>query len=149
MLLSGVSATFIPSLSKSCRFYSQQHVPIARGHNFDCHPDVGLMFHRPIRKVSCSRETLASRYEDLVSPCTRPREFGISIKSSASSLCLRRPCTKPTNRKYPTQHALSMLNNRKTSASRYGDLVSPSTRQREFGISIGSIAWVLPAGTVT
>ena len=134
----------------SCRFYSQQHVPIARGHNFDCHPDVGLMFHRPLRKVSCSRETLAIRYEDLVSPRSRPREFGISIKSSASSLCPRRPrIHKPTYRKQPTQHALSVLNNRKPLASTHGDLVTPSTRQRELGISIGSIAWVLSARIVT
>ena len=28
---------------KSCRFQSQQHVQTARRHNFDYHPDVGLM----------------------------------------------------------------------------------------------------------
>ena len=77
---------------------------------------------------SCFR--LASRYGDLVSPSTRPREFGISIRSRpiASSLCPLRPCIR-THREYQTQQALSMLNNRKTLASRqYGDLVSPSTR---------------------
>ena len=34
---------FFPSISRPCRFYSQQHVQITRRHNFDCHPDVGLL----------------------------------------------------------------------------------------------------------
>ena len=73
------------------------------------------------------------------SPSTRPREFGISIKSIASSLCPRRqPCTR-THREYQTQQALSMLNNRKTLASRNRDLVWPSRKPRESGISIRNI----------
>ena len=43
-------------------------------------------------------------------------------------------CT--THCKHQMQQAFLMLNNRKTVASRYGDLVSPSTRQWESGISI-------------
>ena len=42
ILLSRDSAVFILSVSKSCRFYSQ-HVRITCRHNFDCHPDVGLL----------------------------------------------------------------------------------------------------------
>ena len=61
--------------------------------------------NRPIRKVSCSPETLAGSHGDHVSPSTRPREFEISIKSIASSLCPRRPCLR-THRKYQTQLAL-------------------------------------------
>ena len=56
-----------------------------------------------------------------------------------SSLCPRRPCIR-THRKYQTQQALLMLNNRKTFSSTYRDLISPSTRPREFGISMKSIA---------
>ena len=43
MLLSRDSTTFTPSVSKSCRFYSQQHVQITRRHNVHCHLDRGLM----------------------------------------------------------------------------------------------------------
>jgi len=39
-----------PSVSKSCRFYSQQHVQITRRHNFDCHPAIGLLYC----SVSCA-----------------------------------------------------------------------------------------------
>ena len=44
-----------------------------------------------------------------------------------------------THREYQTHQVLSMLSNRKTLVGRYGDLVSPLTRPREFGISISSI----------
>ena len=47
-----------------------------------------------------------------------------------------------THRTYQTQQALSLLNNHKTLASRYGDLVSLTTRPREFGLSVRSIARV-------
>ena len=104
-------------------------------HSNHCH-------NRPIRKVTCSRETLASSHRDHVSPSTRPREFEISIKSIASSLCPRIPCLR-THRKYQTQLALSTLNNRKTLANGYRNLVSPSARPREFGISLRSIAYVV------
>ena len=40
------------SVSKSCRFYSQQGIQTTRRHNFDCHPDVGLLLSLD-RRVVC------------------------------------------------------------------------------------------------
>ena len=99
----------------------------------------------PIQKVTCSHETLASRYGDLVSPSTRPREFGISVKSIASSICPRTPCIR-THRKYQTQRAPSMLNNKnkqKTLVLWQGETEISSRQAREtagrLGISTRSI----------
>ena len=51
-LLSRDSATFIPSVSRSCRSYSQ-HVQMTRRHSFHCHPDVGLLLSLTVRLVVC------------------------------------------------------------------------------------------------
>ena len=48
LLLSRDSASFSPSVSKSCRLYSQ----ITRRHNFHCHPDVRLLLSL-VRLVVC------------------------------------------------------------------------------------------------
>ena len=46
MLLSRDSAAFSPSVSKSYRFCSQQHVQITRKHKLHCHPNAGLLLSR-------------------------------------------------------------------------------------------------------
>ena len=53
MLLSRDQGAVSPTVSKSCRFCSQQYVQIPRRHNFDCHPDVGLLLSL-VHLVVCS-----------------------------------------------------------------------------------------------
>ena len=58
MLLSRAIPTFSPSVSRSCRFYSQRHIQITRRHNFDCHPEANCSDSCAVSSAGLSRDQL-------------------------------------------------------------------------------------------
>ena len=123
---------------------------ISKGHCFFALSSKTLHKYRPQQALSKLnyRKILASVYGDHISPTTKPRDW---VWNSDKEYCFFPLSSKTlhtyTHRKYQTQQALSMLHNRKTSASRYRD--ETKTKLWEFGISISSVlCWnVMGQGT--
>ena len=97
--------------------------------------------HSPLK----NRNTLASTYSDFVSPTTRPREFGILITSIISQhFALEEIIYIHTvNLVSSATSTHNVEQSQNIGRYKYRDLVSPSTRPREFGLSIKSIMWLL------